>query len=242
MSITETQERAVQGATQAPRFNMYQSVHKGLRAFMADTLTRIGRTDHTDPQERHESAEQLRSLLHICGEHLAHENKFLHTAMEQRAPGSASRCAGEHVGHLAHIDALAASLSKAERAGSGEQAGAWLRLYQELSLFVAENYEHMLLEEREHNAVLWAHFSDEELIEIHDALLASVPAEEMAVHFRWMLPQLSHLERVGMLSGMRQGMPAEVFLAQLDLARPLLDARAWHKLQAALKVGEVYHG
>lgn len=242
MSIDIQDSQTSQQTAQSNRFNMYQAVHKGLRAFMADTLTRIGRTDFTDPQERSESAEQLRSLLHICAEHLVHEDQFLHAAMERRAPGSAGQCAQEHVEHLVHIDALEASLNKALLAPEPQQADAWLQLYQALSLFAADNYEHMLLEEREHNAVLWAHFSDEELHEIHDALLASIPADEMAVHFRWMLPQLSHPERVGMLSGMRQGMPAEVFASQLELARPLLDARGWHKLQAALKIGEVYHG
>ncbi|HEX5356355.1 MAG TPA: hypothetical protein VFW93_09055 [Aquabacterium sp.] len=224
------------------RFNMYQSVHKGLRAFMADTLVRVGSTDYSDAQEREEAADQLRTLLTICGEHLKHENRFLHVAMERRAPGSTASCAQEHVEHVAHIEALCACLNQALGAQPAQLASAWQRLYQLLSLFVADNYEHMLLEEREHNAVLWRHFSDEELIEIHDALLASIPAEEMALHFRWMVPQLSHPERVAMLGGMRQGMPPEVFASQLDLARPLLNARAWHKLQAALASEVVCHG
>jgi hypothetical protein len=215
------------------RFNMYQSVHKGLRAFMADTLTKVGQTDYTDAVEREEAAARLRSLLHVCAEHLAHENQFVHSAMERRQPGSAQRCAGEHVEHLAQIASLNACLDHALASTPG--AKAWQQLYHALSLFVAENFEHMLLEEREHNQVLWQHYSDEELIEIHDALLASVPPDEMAVHFRWMVPQLSHPERVGMLSGMRQGMPPEVFAAQLTLARPLLDERAWRKLSAALE-------
>ncbi|MBI3382799.1 MAG: hypothetical protein HY019_12405 [Aquabacterium sp.] len=231
-----------QALDHSQRFNLYQGVHKGLRAFMADTLVRVGSTDYTDAQERQEAADVVRTLLHICGEHLKHENDFLHTAMERRAPGSSASCAQEHVEHVANIDALSGCLRQALAATEVQQASAWQRLYQLLSLFVADNYEHMLLEEREHNAVLWRHFSDEELIEIHDALLASVPADEMAHHFRWILPQLSHPERVEMLSGMRQGMPPEVFASQLDMARPLLNARAWHKLQAALKSEVACHG
>lgn len=231
-----------QALDQSQRFNIYQGVHKGLRAFMADTLVRVGSTDYTDAQERQETADAVRAMLHICGEHLKHENHFLHTAMERRAPGSSAGCAQEHVEHVAHIDALSGCLRQALAASEPQQAAAWQRLYQLLSLFVADNFEHMLLEEREHNAVLWRHFSDEELIEIHDALLASVPADEMAHHFRWILPQLSHPERVAMMGGMRQGMPPEVFASQLDTARPLLNARAWHKLQAALMSEVACHG
>lgn len=227
----------------APRFDLYRAVHKGLRAFMADTLLKVGSADPADPAERGEAAEQLRSLLDVCVKHLQHENDFLHTAMERRAPGSAARAGREHEGHLAAIAALEAELSQALMAASAAlQAVAWHRLYQALSVFVAENYEHMLLEERDHNAVLWRQYSDEELLAVHGALVSSIPADEMALHFRWMLPQLSHPERVAMLGGMRQGMPPEVFATQLDMARPLLNARGWHKLQAAFKEEVACHG
>jgi len=224
------------------RFDLYRAVHKGLRAFMADTLLRVGSTDPADAVECRESAEQLRSLLQVCGKHLQHENDFLHTAMERRAPGSAGRANREHEGHVAEIAALSAWLDQALATPAAEQAAAWHHLYLALSRFVAENIEHMLLEEREHNAALWRHYSDEELHAIHDALVSSIPGEEMALHFRWMLPQLSHPERVAMLGGMRQGMPPEVFTTQLDMARPLLNARAWHKLQAAFKEEVACHG
>ncbi len=129
-----------QALDHSQRFNVYQGVHKGLRAFMADTLVRVGSTDYTDAQERQDTAEAVRSLLHICGEHLKHENHFLHTAMERRAPGSSASCAQEHVEHVAHIDALSGSLRQALAASEAQQAAAWQRLYQLLSLFVADNF------------------------------------------------------------------------------------------------------
>lgn len=217
------------------RFNLYQAVHKGLRAFMADTLVRVGRTDAADLQDRADCAEQVRILLHLCGEHLVHENHFIHTAMMRRSPGSAGQAEAEHVAHVAEIAALRRLLAQAEVASPAQRDAHWLRLYHALSQFVAGNLIHMLMEEQAHNAVLWEHYSDEELIAVHDALVASIPPEEMAVHFRWMMPSVSHAERVGMLQGMRQGMPPEVFASQLDMARPLLDARAWRKLKAAFQ-------
>ncbi|MGE5452474.1 MAG: hemerythrin domain-containing protein [Acidobacteriota bacterium] len=224
------------------RFNIYQSVHKGLRAFMSDTLTRVGATDERDADECQDTGRQVRALLALCASHLEHENRFIHTAMERRSPGSAGQCANEHVQHLDHIARLQASVTAAQEASGTERAGAWQWLYQQLSLFVAENFEHMLLEEREHNAVLWSHYSDAEIHEIHEALVSSVPADEMALNFRWMIPQLTHSERLAMLSGMRQGMPEHVFGAQMGVARGLLSDRAWRKLASALPVGEVCHG
>ena len=217
------------------RFNLYQAVHKGLRAFMADTLVRVGHTDAADPQDCADGAEQVRTLLHLCGEHVMHENHFIHTAMERRAPSSAGQAETEHVEHVAEIAALRGVLVHAEMASPAQREAHWLRLYHALSLFVAGNLTHMLMEEQTHNAVLWAHYSDEELIALHDELVASIPPEEMAVHFRWILPSVSHAERVGMLQGMRQGMPPEVFASQLDMAHALLPMREWFKLKAAFQ-------
>lgn len=230
----------------AERLNLYQSVHKGLRAFMADTVQLVGATDPMDASERDKALEQVRLLLSICEKHLSHENNFIHVAMERRSPGSARQCQGDHVEHLAHIDQLgrlAEAAGMHEAAASAAKGGAaWLALYHELSLFVADNLEHMMLEESHNNRVLWAHYSDEELGGIHVALISSIPPEEMAVHFRWMLPSLSHPERVDMLAGMQQGMPEPVFHSQMAVAQTLLAPRAWQKLAGALHYQPGTHG
>ncbi len=229
--------------TSQPRFNIYQSVHKGLRAFMADTLNRVGATDDADAVECKDACKQVRSLLEVCAAHLTHENEFIHSAMERRSPGSASQCAAEHQEHVAHIEELLGLVQAAEQASAaGNGATAWQRLYQQLSLFVADNLAHMILEERDHNAVLWANYTDAEIHDIHKALLSCVPADEMALHFRWMIPQLSHAERLAMLAGMQQGMPEHVFDAHMGIARGLLPERSWTKLASVLPVGSVCHG
>jgi hypothetical protein len=56
----------------------------------------------------------------------------------------------------------------------------------------------------------------------------------MGAFLRWMLPSVSHAERVAMLSGMRQDAPAEAFAGVLGLTRAHVSARDWAKLAAAL--------
>ena len=80
---------------------------------------------------------------------------------------------------------------------------AALRLYRHLALFVAENFQHMHIEETVNNAALWACYSDAELLEIHGRLLASMPPQEHLLVARWMVPALSPVERAGMLNGGR---------------------------------------
>lgn len=216
------------------RRNEYQAIHKALRALMADVLGIVGRTDCHDDAERAEATTALRNMLDICRTHLEHENHFMHSAMEARAPGSASIRNVEHEGHQREMAALLRDVDGIYVLVGAAREYAWQQLYRRLSLFVAENFEHMVEEEQFNMSVLWEHYSDDELNEIHNALVAGIPPEEMGVMFRWMIPNLSHNERVGMLSGMRQNMPAEIFAATLRNVEELVSKRDWVKLQLAL--------
>lgn len=223
-------------AISAPaRYNMYGFIHKALRAFMCDTLLRLGRLDAADPREVDATLQQTRQLLGMCRLHLDDENRFVHPALEACEPGSAARIAGEHVHHeedialmLDHVDAL-------ERLRvDGDAPAAAGTLYRLFAVFVGENFQHMDYEEREHNAVLWAHYSDAELHAIEGALVASLPPEARALGLRWMLSSVNHVERVQLLGGIRATAPTEVFGGALALARSQLDEHDWQKLSVAL--------
>lgn len=211
------------------RYDIYAFIHKGLRAFMAHTLVRVGRLDANDADEVAEVGAEVQALLDVCRGHLGHENDFVHGAMQARAPGSADGIAGEHEEHLTAIEHLAGLLAKVPGQPQAAQA-----LYRALSAFVAENFEHMQREETAHNAVLWAHYSDEEILDIEHRIVASLTPEEAQLTMRWMLPHMTPAERAAMLGGMRQGAPAEAFDGVLSLIRPLLGGRDWRKLSLAL--------
>ena len=179
---------------------------------------------------------QVRQLLFICGTHLAHEDGFIHPAMEARRPGSTAGIASEHEGHRRALQDLETTVAGVARATPAARSAAALGLYRQLSAFVAENLEHMHVEETANNAVLWAAYTDAELHELHGALLQSIPPDEMAVYLRWIVPSVTHGERVATLSGMRAGAPPEVFAGVLAMTRGLLGARDWDKLAAALDV------
>ncbi len=214
-----------------PRCDIYANIHKGLRAFMAHALVRVGRLDASDPVEVAEVGDELRALFAICRSHLEHENAVIHVAMQTRAPGSAGQVAAEHVHHVAALDELAALLDRIDG-----DAGAVRALYHALAVFVAENFEHMAREESEHNAVLWATHTDAELLGLEHRIVASLGAEEARLSMRWMLPHMTPAERAGLLGGMRTQAPAEAFQALLGMIRPLLGGRDWHKLANALSL------
>lgn len=218
------------------RYNSYALVHKGLRAFMMHTLNKTGTADWQDGDDCANVLATVRSLAETCRSHLQHENDFIHTAMEARRPGSARHGQLDHHEHEQAISGLLADCDRIERSHAGERSRLGAMLYDRLALFIAENLEHMAMEEVDHNAVLWAHYSDAEIIAIEQALVASI-APEKAMHFlRWMLTAATPAERADKLRGMRAQMPPEVFLGVLAMLQPLLSATDWHKLQLALEL------
>lgn len=218
----------------APRFDMYLAIHKALRACMSDTLVRLGRVDAHDAAELAVELQRVHELLTLCASHLRHEDQFLHPVMEKHRPGSQQRAADEHLAHERTIASLADGVDTIAGADADQRARMVTDLYRQLALFCAESCEHMHLEETEHNAVLWATHTDAELVSIHDALVASIAPQEMAQVMRWIIPHVSHAERVGILADMQGKAPAPAFQGALALAQSHLDARDWAKLADAL--------
>lgn len=235
MHIT-SKELAQVAATEAPRFDMYTGIHKALRAFMADTLLAVGRMDPADPQDLADGTERVLQLLGFCGAHLQHENEFVHAAIEARAPGASERIRHEHEEHVREIAQLADQVAQVRLAAPAQRFAAAQALYRALSLFIAANLQHMHVEETAHNAVLWARYTDAELVAIHDALVASIPPDDTMAIVRWLVPSMNPMERAMMLADMRAKAPAEAFAAVIATARPHLSQKDWGKLSAALGI------
>lgn len=232
----DTREIAEIAATQpaVPRVDLYAGIHKALRAAMADTLLAVGRMDCDDAMELARTTGRVMELLDFCASHLKHENDFVHAAIEARAPGASAAVAHDHDEHVAHIGQLCGAAAALLNLAPADRARAAHRLYSELALFIAANFQHMHVEETAHNAVLWARYTDAELIDIHNALVASIPPQEMMFTARWLVPFMNPAERTALLADMQAHAPAPAFDAILDTVRPHLDTHEWAKLARSL--------
>jgi hemerythrin-like domain-containing protein len=217
-----------------PRIDMYRPIHKALRLLMAETLVEAGRMDCEDVVELHAVLDRVDSLLQACSKHLEHENAYVHPALERAEPGASARTAVEHHEHLAAITVLQRQVRAVREATPALRQHAADALYDHLADFVAENFAHMRIEERDNNARLWAHYDDAALIAIHDALVASIPPAEMTETLKLMLRALAAGERAGLLGSLREAMPAEVFEGLLGELLPVLSSRDRAKLRIAL--------
>jgi hypothetical protein len=230
------------GPDAAPRYDMYRLIHKGLRAFMADTLVAVGSIDVDDAAGTAEVLGRMRGLLAFCRSHLGHEDDFVHPAMEARAPGSSRNAALDHAEHAEAFLALegaAAALeaAMAERRSHAFRADAAHALYGLLATFVGENLVHMGVEESHNNAVLWRTHADAELMAIEQAIVAAQAPQEQALTIRWIAAAATPAERAAFLLDIRRAAPAEAFDGILALVEAHLAPHDRAKLRRALAEG-----
>jgi len=215
------------------RLDLYREVHKGLRACMAHTLPEVGSLDTADEEDTRRVLGQVRELLELCRVHLMLEDTFLHPAMQARTPGSAATTLDDHAHHLEAFAELERAVLAVENAPAGRERAAH-DLYGKLARFVADNYLHMQVEETHNNAILWANYTDAELLQLKERLLAAIAPDVKMAFMRWIAPSLTPAERADVVAAARIAMPPPAFAAVLGVLKSRLGARDWFKLQLAL--------
>lgn len=225
---------ALSQAERTPRFDIYAFIHKGIRLMLTDLLVAAGRVDVDDPDALARFIAQVEHTADFCDTHLRHEDDFVHPAIDRAEPGAAGRIAAEHLDHARDIDALRTHARALAQCPPAQRRSACHVLYHAVSLFTAHNLAHMHIEETAHNAVLWAHYDDAQIMAVHDELLAHLSPAEKMTSMRWMIPALSPAERVLLLAELRAQAPAPAFDAAMAQARQTLDPLAWSRLTADL--------
>lgn len=202
----------------------YRLIHKGLRMLLAQAQQQAGTCDVRHADERAALVEAVEQALATCSDHLAHENRFFHEPLRERAPRAVRAFDTDHQEHLQAIATLRLQLQRVRDAGTDGEALAHA-LYLQFSRFVADNLQHMAEEETVLTQALWDHFTDAEIRAMEDALRASLSPEENLFYLRWMARGLHGGELGALLAGARAAAPAEVFqqlcgLVMDELPRP----------------------
>ena len=235
MHIHQLEQHQLALAQGTGRVDLYGSIHKGFRMMMCDTLVAVGRLDVDDEFALVQCSHRVFELLELCQAHLRHENAFIHAAMQARAPGSSEAIGREHDAHEQHIVQISRMTGALVKSPAAQRQALADALYRALSLFIADNFQHMADEENGHNPILWSHYGDDELQALHAALVASIAPPEMLATMRWLVPACNPGQRAHILGDMQSHAPAAAVQAVLDTIRPHLDDREWAKLSTVLQ-------
>jgi Hemerythrin HHE cation binding domain len=219
------------------RLNIYGAVHKGIRARLAALVEQSGRTDFSRARDIATLQQELTDTFTLLEQHAAKENRFINPLIRSYAPRVAAALDGEHHEQEERMKDLRDRLANV-RSGAADAPATGHAFAVALSRFVGELVVHMADEEEKGMVALWEALDDGVLFEVHAAILASIPPDELMHFVTWMLPAMNAPERLELMAGVRTGAPPEGWNAMAELARRVLDPQDWAALERGL-AGEV---
>ncbi|AJY73448.1 hemerythrin domain-containing protein [Paenibacillus beijingensis] len=219
------------------RFDLYAPVHKGIRLALSNLCHQAGSTDSTDEEKVSAFVEEFRRVVIILEAHSRDEDTHINEAYEKYAPETLQQLEKEHGALEQMLEKLIALVDQLEagKQQADEQRKIWYQIGKELNRFTADYLIHLQTEEGPGMKTLWENLTDGQIKEISKNIRSSIPPQTMAIFMHYMIPSISHQDRVEMFSEMKKFAPKEALAGMLGLAEIRLDQPSWNQLQAALK-------
>lgn len=211
-------------ATLAPvTLDLYRDIHKAIRAELFAVVTEAASLDPSHGVARAALAAHVREIVGLLDDHAEHEDATIQPVLERELPDLAAKIAVDHEAFEARTEALVAMTEEAAVLDAPDAAHRVHRVHLAVASFTGAYLEHQDVEERVVMPALEEAVGVEAVVGIHQAILASIPPEEMAKSLALMLPAMNVDGRAELLGGMREGAPAEVFEGVWSLAGSVLD-------------------
>ena len=220
------------------RYNIFNQVHKALRAMLYDTLLTLQQTWFADTEEAESALQRVNKVLRIFDAHARHEDDFVLPAIAQYEPGLVDAFEQEHKQDHVLSESLRGLMlvyRHAMKAGVKIETGdAINRAFTEFMIF---NLQHMNREETILNKVLWRYYSDAELFALNQQIVASIPPAEITETSTWMMRGMNNAEITAWLKAVEKNAPQQALAGLLNLAESELPAERYQKLQESLTEG-----
>jgi len=217
-------------------FDLYRDIHKGIRGELFAVTTAAGNVDPADGCGRAALADHIGAVKDVLELHATHEDEAIDPLLEQHEPELAEQVTADHRLLEARFTRLTELAGTFVAAGSGDQRRLGHLLYLELTTFTSAYLEHQAMEERIVMPALERAAGVEAVIGVHQAIVGSIPPQQMAQSLAFMLPAMNVEDRAELLGGMRMAAPPESFGAVVDLARSVLLPTDFLALAARLEL------
>lgn len=221
---------------QTLRYNAYNEIHKALRAELYDTALLLQQTDFYSEKNAVPAFKRINSVLNLFDGHAHHEDKHIMPLVKQFDEATYNTIESEHATDEALTHQLQNKMDAYENAATENNR---IRIGNDIMYlfieFVAFNLSHMNKEEHLINEILWANFTDEEILQVSNAIRAEISPQEMAQVFQLMAKGVSNLELIKMLTGMQTAMPPDVFEQFLKMTEAVLSPSRMERVNEGLK-------
>lgn len=215
------------------RHDLVYLIHKALRTLASEILVNFQQTDFNDKTQVGVLFQDLRMLESLFHGHAEIENSMILSELDKKGI-DISKYKDDHaeddlLGHL-----LLDKMTAFDEAADDQKQKTWGELFQSLISFVSFNLSHMQKEETELNHILWAEFSDAELLAIEQKVVMNTPPDKMMNYMVWFLKALSNQDLIKWLGSIKRNAPDPVFQNIVQLGIKHVPAGRWSVIYSAL--------
>ena len=219
------------------RFNIFNQIHKALRALLYDTALLLQQTHFAHPEEAEVALSRVRHVLDVIDKHGEHEDNSILPAIKEYEPSLVDAFEQEHEADHELAEILRAKISAFENETTEGKLKIGHDILQDFIAYTTFNLDHMAKEESVLNERLWRYYSDAEIVEINHRIVASIPPEEVAFTSAWMMRGLSNSEISRWLKEVQRNAPEFVFSALFTIAERELPYERFRKVLEDLTEG-----
>ena len=218
------------------RLNIFNQVHKGLRAALYETALLLQQANFTSANESDVAMERIKEVLMLFEEHARKEDFYILKAIVPYEPSVADAFEQEHIEDME----LSAELSDAVVAfesllDNSEREAAGKKINELFAAFIAFNLKHMGKEELVINEILWRYFSDNEILQIQNRIVASTQPWHQDFFSKWMLRGINNAEATSWLLAVERTAPPIVYQTLFNKARQQFTNSRFQQLVESLK-------
>jgi hypothetical protein len=211
-----------------PRVDSLTPIHKAVRALVYAEGGALQTADFADPQAATTAAVDLGPVLHLMHEHHATEERLYFPELMPFEPGLVGEMLLQHEEAVRLLDVTRETCGLVDAAADEEErvaAGADLnRRFNEL---VAFYLGHLAEEEMKVLPAMWRHLDDARLVVVQQRIVAEADPDSLFQWLGWMFKGLNRMELVGLLGGMKAGMPPEALEAVRALGAASMEPQRW---------------
>ena len=219
------------------RINIFNQIHKGLRALLYESSLLLQQTDFLDDQEMQTAVTRVTMVADLFDDHAHHEDKFILPAIQEHEPSIVDAFEREHAMNIKLTRALKNCLQALQMASPVVRPEMANVLYKTFVQFMVFNLEHMSKEETILNKILWRYYSDGEILAIQKNILASLTPWSATNGSRWMMRGLNNPEIVGWFKSIEESASEAAFQKLFAIAERELPQRRFRHVLESLTEG-----
>lgn len=219
------------------RFDLYAPVHKGIRLALSGLCHQAGSVDHSDDERVNAFIEEFKQVAIILEAHSRDEDAHINESFEKFAPKTLLQLEKEHDALEHGLEQLISLVDQLhlKKHNPVEHQKIWCQIGKDLNRFTAVYFAHLQNEEGPGLHALWKNLTDDELKRISMNIRSSIPPQTMAIFMHYMIPAISHEERLEMFTDMKKFAQKEAYEGMRNLAQSRLEQKSWVELHTALE-------